>query len=289
MSQIPSLQKPINWGDLQAMDFPEPRYLVYPWLTEGNLAMLHSWRGVGKTFFALGLAQAVASGSQFLKWGVNPGSVLYFDCEMGKQALHTRFAALNTSAQFETNPLKIQFFSFEDMGGLTWNLSDANKQDFLQKITAKVDLIIIDNLSAAVRPIGNENFQRAYFRFRDWMLYQKSLGKTFLLVHHSGKTGLQRGISDIEDPLDIVFHLRRPDAWCTTDGTLFEMHFQKTRGIDPSDPTVLEPIAIELKSNGNSVTWNWQRAEDKTQELFDRQRAKFRNWKATTEDENDPF
>ena len=40
-----------------------PRELILePWLTNQSLNMIYSWRGVGKTHVALGIAYAVASG-----------------------------------------------------------------------------------------------------------------------------------------------------------------------------------------------------------------------------------
>src|SRR5215217_2562002 len=55
-------------GELLTYSFPFQEPLLGPWLRKQTLAMVHAWRGVGKTHFALGVAYAVASGGKFLKW-----------------------------------------------------------------------------------------------------------------------------------------------------------------------------------------------------------------------------
>ncbi len=255
-------QPPINWDELKYKHFEDQLFTVYPWMFEGALCMVHSWRGVGKTFFSLGLAQAVASGSPFLKWATNPGGVFYFDCEMGESAIYQRYLLMDRAAKRKTLPRHFNLFSFEHMGGYTWNLTDPKNQEALDNLIGDSKLLILDNLSAAIKPVGREDFKTAYGRARDWLLSLKNRKIGVLIVHHSGKEGKQRGISDIEDPLDIVINLRRPEDWMLTDGSVFEFHFEKTRALNPSDPTVLQPITIKLESTGDhDVKWHWEPLE----------------------------
>jgi len=55
-------------GELLTFNFQKQEPLLGPWLRKQKLAMVHAWRGVGKTHFALGVAYAVASGAA-VKWG----------------------------------------------------------------------------------------------------------------------------------------------------------------------------------------------------------------------------
>lgn len=275
-------RSPITYQDLARKEFPEPLYLITPWLKERNLLMIHSWRGVGKTFFAMAIAQAIASGSQFLKWATNPAPVFYFDCEMGERSLKSRFQLLDRSAQYSVPGTAVEFFTYEHMGGVTWNLADTRNQAALNSYISRAKLIIIDNLSAAVRPIGREDFRAAYFRFRDWLLALVSSGRTVFLIHHSGKEGKQRGISDIEDPLDVVIHLKHPEDWHPTQGTKFDLHFEKGRDLEPA---AQESLSIEMNIVDDRVTWlhaPWQEVEKK------RRKAKeenFINWNGGDDEE----
>ena len=46
----------LDIGDLLMYDFPPMETMLAPWLCKQHLWMVHAWRGVGKTYFALGVA-----------------------------------------------------------------------------------------------------------------------------------------------------------------------------------------------------------------------------------------
>jgi len=272
--------QPIDWADLKTKEFAEPRFIVDPIITDRSLCMLHSWRGVGKTLFSLGLSQAIASNSPFLKWLIHSGRVFYFDCEMGENDVKGRFDLLNRNAMYKVSKNKFKLFTFEHMGGITWNLADEKNQKAMDILIEDFNFIVIDNLSAACRPIGRETFQQAYWRFRDWLLSLKDKNKAVFLVHHSGKEGKQRGISDIEDPLDIVIHLRRSENYDPTQGSVYELHFEKNRGISPHDLTVLEPLEITLKAYSKTeIEWLYRPLSEKIKEESEAKKRKFREKK----------
>lgn len=63
----------VSYSDLLTLKLPErPAYL--PWLMEGGNVMVFGPRGVGKTFFQLGLTGALTSGGTLWSWRVGvPG------------------------------------------------------------------------------------------------------------------------------------------------------------------------------------------------------------------------
>jgi hypothetical protein len=270
--------QPIDWGDLKNKSFIKPDYIIDPIVTNKSLCMIHSWRGVGKTFFSLGLSQAIASNSPFLKWLVHSARVFYFDCEMGECDVQARYQLLDSNAPYKTHDSSFRLFTFEHMGGRTWNLACLEYQKEIAPLIADYDFIVIDNLSAACRPVGRETFQQAFWRFRDWIISLKDSNKAVLIVHHSGKEGRQRGISDIEDPLDLVIHLRRSENYTPTMGSVYELHFEKNRGIAPIDSTVLEPIEITLKSYDEDRTeWLWRPLWEKQREDLERKKRSYKD------------
>lgn len=69
--------------------------MLAPWLPDKGLAMVFAPRGVGKTWFALSVAHAVATGGAFLRWRAQrPRRVLDIDGEMPAIALQGRYAAV---------------------------------------------------------------------------------------------------------------------------------------------------------------------------------------------------
>ena len=56
----------IEFPALMSLTIPERKCHV-PWLSEGGITMAYGPRGVGKTFFTLGLATALTTGGNFLR------------------------------------------------------------------------------------------------------------------------------------------------------------------------------------------------------------------------------
>ena len=70
--------KRLSAPDLLATELPEREVILDPILARKSLVLLYGPRGLGKTFVALGIAWAAASGGSFLKWRASrPWRVLY--------------------------------------------------------------------------------------------------------------------------------------------------------------------------------------------------------------------
>lgn len=81
----------IRARDLMAADLPQRQFLLDPLMTTKTLTLLYGPRGLGKTFVALGIAWAVASGDGFLGWrAARPSRVVYLDGEMAAAEMRDR-------------------------------------------------------------------------------------------------------------------------------------------------------------------------------------------------------
>jgi AAA domain len=60
--------KVLDGAELLTTTFPPRALMLAPWLPEKGLAMIFAPRGVGKTWVALSIAHAIASGGGFLRW-----------------------------------------------------------------------------------------------------------------------------------------------------------------------------------------------------------------------------
>src|SRR3972149_1458268 len=85
--------------DFISRKLPVRETMLSPWLLNQSLAMIHSWRGTGKTHVALGISYAIATGGQFLSWNaLAPKKVLFVDGEMPGTALQERLSAIICNA-----------------------------------------------------------------------------------------------------------------------------------------------------------------------------------------------
>ena len=90
-------------------------------------------------------------------------------------------------------------------------------------------------------------------------------GRTVLFIHHAGKSGAQRGTSRREDVLDTVISLRRPIGYQAQQGAVFEIYFEKSRGIYGAE---VRPIEATLATDEHGrMVWTYKTVEDST---FDR-------------------
>jgi hypothetical protein len=79
------------------------------------------------------------------------------------------------------------------------------------------------------------------------------------MMHHSGKTGAQRGTSKREDLLDTVIHLKHPADYDPSQGARFELHFEKARGFFGQDAAPLEvQYATQGGMPGAPALWTWK-------------------------------
>jgi len=240
-------------NELLSLDIPPRRTLLTPWLPEKGAAMLYAPRGLGKTFLALSIAYAVASGGRVLRWQApEPRRVLHVDGEMPLVALQARLTGIAMVAEAE--PPAHDFLRFlpadHYRDGLP-DLATAAGRKMLARATEATDLLILDNLSSLAG--GRENEADDWRPMQELILSLRRRGVSTLIVHHSGKGGQQRGTSKKEDILDTVIALRRPEDYEAGQGARFEVHFEKARGFTGLDAVSFEAV-LRVRDDGG-ISW----------------------------------
>lgn len=240
---------------LAGMVFEKRSLFLGPWLSAGSLGMVYGWRGVGKTQFMMQIAYALGSGMPFLDWDVpRPVKALYIDGEMGASRLQARQDTL-ASGIYEKIPLgQLSFLTYEEMGGIAWNLADLAHQKTYSNLLKDFDVCIIDNLDTCVRPERGESDVECWAKVQAWAIQERGKRKTLIFVHHAGKGGTQRGTSTRETVLDYVIQLRRPFLYEAIEGCVFELYFEKNRDFFGQNAA---PRRVQLSTNGHGTYWSW--------------------------------
>ena len=246
----------VNIGNLLSRKFPPRETMLSPWLKKQSLDMLHAWRGFGKTFVALEIGYAVATGGQLLGWSApKPRGVLYVDGEMPGVTLQERLSRIVLSESGEPDPELFRIITPDLQNTCVPDLATEEGQRLIEEqILPSTDLIILDNLSCLVRRAGRENDAESWLSVQEWALRLRARGKSILFIHHSGKNGAQRGTSKREDVLDTVISLRRPNGYEGQEGCSIQVHFEKARGLTGPD---VEPIEAKLITNSDG-TRKWE-------------------------------
>jgi putative DNA primase/helicase len=229
------------------LDLPERKMLFGPWLPEQGLVMAFSETGMGKTYFALNVAYAVATDGEYLGWrATEQQRVLYLDGEMPARTMQDRSRAIAGLDPPEDLNDWFQVITPDLQEGVMPDLSTKEGQARIDPHLPGVKLVVIDHLSAFCRT-GVENEAEGWLPMQSWILDLRRRGLSVLLIHHAGKSGLQRGTSRREDVLDTVIRLKRPKDYEPEDGARFEVHFTKHRGFAGEDAS---PIEAKLTTDG---------------------------------------
>ena len=256
---IPALVS-LDMGDFLSMSIPERGYLLSPILPVQGIGIMYAPRGIGKTFAALSVAVAVASGGAIFNWRAPmPKKTLYVDGEMPATSMQSRLTALVSGMSVPPHALKNMTLITPDLQPCPMpDLSTVGGQMLIEPFLKGVDMVVFDNISTLCRT-GKENESQSWQTMQAWLLDLRRRGITVLLIHHAGKSGDQRGTSAREDIMDTVISLRRPREYSMAEGARFEVHLTKARGIVGDEA---KPFEANLVTEGNSLQWQIKEIED---------------------------
>ena len=243
----------LTTGPLMAADRAPRTDLLPPWLASDTAALLYGPRGLGKTFVALGIAWAAASGGSFLNWHAHrPHRVVYVDGEMAAVDMQKRLAL------FGSAPATLDFMLSDMQRAGPPDIGTQKGQLRLMEAWGHPELVVLDNLSSLAGFTGDpDRWQELQY----FLTLQRRVGRAVLMIHHANKKGLQRGTNRREDVVDIVMSLRRPLDYAAREGARFEIHFDKARGLHGD---AVEPIEAQLETDMVGVArWRWRPAQER--------------------------
>lgn len=250
----------LNMGEFLSMSIPERGLLLSPVLPVQGIGIMYAPRGIGKTFAALSVAVAVASGGKVFDWRAPmPKRTLYVDGEMPAIAMQNRLASIISGMAVPPHALQNLALITPDLQPCPMpDLSTMSGQMVLEPYLKNVDMVVLDNIATLCRT-GKENESQSWQVMQSWLLELRRRGITVLLIHHAGKSGDQRGTSAREDIMDTVISLRRPREYSMAEGARFEVHLTKARGILGNDA---KPFEANLVTEGNALHWQIKELED---------------------------
>jgi len=200
----------LNINDFLRKQLPPREVMLSPWLTMQSLFMIYAWRGIGKSWLALSLGYAAASGSSFLGWNApKKRRVVFIDGELPAPTLQERLSLIVNSYDNEPDVNGFNILTPDlQPKGIMPNLSSPIGREMIDEHLQECDLIIIDNLSTLCRG-GKENEGESWLPIQEWALKHRAQGRSIGFVHHAGKGGTQRGTSRKEDVLDAVISCKK--------------------------------------------------------------------------------
>ena len=185
-------------SELHDLDLKPRKKLLGDWFCEGDLGFIFAFRGVGKTWLALAIAQALSTGGKLGEWqGHEATKVLYIDGEMPPDLMRDRCDGLQSCND------QLQFLNHEilfERTGKVLNIADPEIQNGITKhcVNTGVKVLFIDNLSTAAFGL-KENEADSWEKMLPWLLDLRRRKIAVVIVHHAGRSGEMRGTSKRED------------------------------------------------------------------------------------------
>ena len=191
-------QAVVTSSELHALQLTPRKKLLGDFFCEGDLGFIFAPRGVGKTWLALAIAQALSTGGKLGDWQANESvKVLYIDGEMPPDLIGSRCEGLDACNS------NLEFLNHEilfERAGRVLNIANPEVQ---QAITARciaswVTVLILDNLSTLASGM-RENEADSWEQVNHWLLDLRRRKIAVVTVHHAGSSGEMRGTSKRED------------------------------------------------------------------------------------------
>jgi len=217
-----------NFCDL---DIPERQEFLHPWIKEASIILISGWRGCGKTWFVLGILNAIIKGVAFGLWEcMQSVPCLFLDGEMTVSDDHERIQSLNLHKENQSSLFIYSDAYANRLGFPKADLTDEKWRALMAKFLTKheIKLWVVDNISSLASGL-DENEKHSWDEINTWLLSLRFTGITTILLHHTGKGGSQRGTSGREDNVDISILLKSPKNYTPEDGARFIVNFTKAR------------------------------------------------------------
>lgn len=269
--------KPISAGVMGLEAFinaafpPRPSYLG-GWLKSQTITLVSGARGCGKSWFALGVLLSVCQGQDFGPWPIGdiktPCDILYLDAEMVETDVQERLMMLNCSG------LKSNFHIYSDAFANSVGVGRARldkqawRDDFAKFLSEKnIKLVCLDNIASLTGGI-DENARADWAEVNDWLIRLKFAGISTILLHHTGKSGSQRGTSAREDNVDTSILLEKPKNHSADDGCNFVCKFTKSR-VSQRFLNQVRPTEFTLMpdESGAKMIWTFKKQGSREQIL----------------------
>jgi len=253
----------LDVSDYHRIELPRKQTILRPVVCGQQIILASGWRGVGKSWFALGLLDAVTRGTSFGPWEVeNTVPCLCLDGEMAAEDTRKRIHDLNPSGE-RKSPLYIYSDAYANHLGLPRaNLLSETWRTTMKRmlLTRGVKLWVVDNIASLAGGI-DENAKKEWDPINGWLIDLRFAGITTILLHHVNKEGGQRGTSAREDNIDMSIILKQPADYEADRGADFILTFSKSR-VSFEDLGLLQDVHFTLTTNEDGgLAWTWERVK----------------------------
>jgi len=184
--------------------------LIHGIMGQGEISAIYGYPESGKSFAALDICHAIATGTPWNGRKVTQGAVLYVAAE-GGPTIRKRFRALRTKHGKTNVPMRLLRYAI-DMRTGTYDakrLCELIKQRG-EEMGQPIRLVVIDTLSEALA--GGTDVEHMNLFIHNAKIVKNTTGANVLVIHHPGKDASKgpRGSSAFRGWVDTLIEVHDP-------------------------------------------------------------------------------
>jgi putative DNA primase/helicase len=195
-------------SQVRAEGIPDKSFMIDNILETGDLALVYSKPGVGKSLLGGCIAALAVSGGSFLdKWRATaPYSTFILDTEMHLKTFEERLRDDFVFQGFEDIPDRnFKFFNRSSGSGIIPDICNARDREELSQVFEGSQLVILDSISYMFRS-GDDNAAQSWAPINEWLSDLRTR-HTVIALYHANKANEFRGSSKIADVYDSIWAL----------------------------------------------------------------------------------
>jgi hypothetical protein len=198
-----------------------------PMLFAESINECFAYRGTGKTLLWLSIGFHLAVGKSFADFEIpTPAKVVYIEGELPESQIQSRAVALSTGLEIPSGNFTLIARSRLPEGAKL-DISTEGGRAAIAGIVKQHEgeVLILDGLKSL--GIKTTMDPLVIADLNQWLMDLRCHGLCVVFLHQAGVSGAQRGLSDLEDTLDLSIKLEARKR--KTAGASFNMSFTKER------------------------------------------------------------
>ena len=225
-------------------------YIIKDVLEPETIAMLYGASGTSKSFVALEMSLAIASGRAWRNKRTKPGRVIYVAAEGARGMAKRVYAALDDMGTSD-----VDLFLVPEIVQLRGDQPDIDRfvRTVLEQSPEGAALVVIDTLARAMPGLDENTSRDMGIAIDAATAIQRQLGCTVLIVHHSGKKEAlgARGSGAMRAAIASELELRKDDSKVCT------LTVSKQKDLESEGESFLhrlEQVKVGVDEDGDDVT-----------------------------------